>query len=101
MRSPELIQEQIAKLKEIKPNVRKTSMFGDNHHDAIDAQIDVLENKFTATRVDDHYGLDETNEDEERSQNVYDSAFEAYEWLFERSDILPTDGWTELLVTPQ
>lgn len=101
MRPVELIQEQVNKLKEIKPSVRKTSAFGDNHHDAIDAQIDVLENKLTLTKIDQHYGVDDTMEDEdEQPQNVYDAAVEAYEWLFERSEDLPSDGWKELIMEP-
>ena len=47
MRTGKEIAAEIAKLKKMKPDVRKTSMFGDNHHDAIDAQVDVLERKLT------------------------------------------------------
>jgi hypothetical protein len=100
MRSPELIQDQISKLQDMKPNVRKTSSFGDNHHDAIDAQVDVLRNKLTLSKVEQHYAVDDTNEDDERSESVYEAAVEANEWLFERTDVLPSDGWKELLLTP-
>ena len=43
MRVKKQIDKEIAALKKMKPNVRRSSAFGDNHHAAIDAQIDVLE----------------------------------------------------------
>ncbi len=68
----EQIKAEIAALKEIKPRVRKTSTFGDNHHDAIDAQIEVLENRWDDDQIEENYP-DEGN--------VRDAAFDARNWL--------------------
>ena len=90
MRTGKEIAAEIAKLKKMKPNVRKTNMFGDNHHDAIDTQVDVLERKLTPVRCWDEFVGD--------SDNVQSAANEAAEWLAGSTDDLPSDGWKELLV---
>lgn len=71
MRTKEEIQATIAKLQEMKPNVRRTTFFGDNNHAAIDAQIWVLENEASEDEV-----YDEFDTDHER-----DNALEAAAWL--------------------
>ena len=90
MRTGKEIAAEIAKLKKMKPDVRKTSMFGDNHHDAIDAQVDVLERKLTLDQCWDEFADDR--------ENVQSAANEAAEWLAGLTDDLPSAGWKELLV---
>ena len=89
MRTGKEIAAEIATLKKMKPDVRKTSMFGDNHHDAIDAQVDVLERKLTLDQCWDEFADDR--------ENVQSAANEAAEWLDGSTDDLPSDGWKELL----
>lgn len=97
MRSTEEIQEEIATLKKIRPTVRRQSMFGDDHHDAIDGQLDVLENLWDEDEVCDR--CDNAAEDEPHSaENVRDSMLEAVHWLHEETDERPSEGWKELVV---
>lgn len=94
MRTLSQIEAEINALKTIKPNVLKGSNFSGNHHDAIDAQIHVLENRTSINEIYDTYG-DEGLED--FAQNVLDSAIEAHEWL--QLDAKPSlaDEWQELV----
>jgi hypothetical protein len=95
MREQSVINEEIAKLKEMKPTVLKSSAFGDNHHDAIDAQIDVLEGSLSRDDIYAHYGDEDTDE---FAQNVLDSALEAFDWRFEYNEqAAPTEGWKDLV----
>lgn len=93
------INAEIASLLRIKPSVRETSAFGDNHHDAIDAQIAVLEKRMTCHEVYDEYG-DETDS---FAQNVLDEALEAHAWMMgerggHKKYESPAGSWQELLV---
>ncbi len=63
-------------LKTIKPNVLKSSTFGDSHHDAIDAQITVLEHPGISGE-----DIDQNQEDGEWADNVADAAREALDWI--------------------
>lgn len=102
----EQIEEEIKKLTKMKPNVKRTSIFGDNHHDAIDAQIDVLKNRWTEDNVYDNYPSQEDLEaiadhgeeidDTAYPSNVSDGALEASQWMFYGGD-KPSDGWKELI----
>ena len=85
----EKIAAEIRKLREMKPRVRKYSVFGDNHHAAIDAQIDVLENRTTCDEIWDDCG--------DAAENVRDSMIEAANWLEDDSELLPSAGWVELI----
>ncbi len=73
--TPEQIKAEIEALKAIKPNIIKHSAFGDDHHAAIDAQIDVLEHHLTNNLIFDKY-----EDEEDLSQNVLDSALDAMRW---------------------
>ena len=89
MRTEKEIKAEITRLKTMKPNVRRASMFGDNHHDAIDAQVDVLDRKLTPEQCWDEFADDR--------ENIQESAREAAEWLVGDTDDLPSKGWKELL----
>ena len=72
------IQLQIEGLKKMKDNLPKFSVFGDNNHAPIDAQISVLEGK----RKADYYYEDETSDEYNDGDNeVYFAAEKAEEWL--------------------
>jgi hypothetical protein len=77
------IEQEIAALEKMKPTVLEKSGFGDNHHDAIEAQLEVLRNRWTDDDdVDENYGDDD--------DNVSGAAREAMNWL-------NGDGETETL----
>lgn len=91
----EQIAEQIAKLKEIKPTVRRRSSFGDDHHEAIDGQVRVLEKGMTEDQI---YNYFEPPGDEEQGRNVLDAALEARRWLDGEQDSPdPVASWQELV----
>ena len=95
--SAKQIKAEIETLKIIKPTVLMESMFGDNHHDAIDAQIDVLMNGMTE---DDIYDTFVTLEDPLKgcADNVGDAMVEAARWVNgESEDGTPSNGWKELV----
>lgn len=89
------VKAEIEKLREMKPTVRQFSMFGDDHHKSIDAQIKVLERGFDEDDVYDRYD-DRTN-----SQ---DSALEAAWWRSGDENYVedgpPSDQWKGLVVKP-
>ncbi len=95
------IYDQISGLAAIKPTVRRKSLFGDDHWEAIDAQIYVLVHRPSEAEVDARFGLDSSldDEDQDMSQNTYDSAMDALSWL---EGTLKTDlvsAWKELVKT--
>lgn len=74
----DVVEAEIKALTELKPTVLQRSMFGDNHHDAIDAQIAVLQDGMGMDTVLQSYGDEEADEFQ---QNVLDAAIEAYDWM--------------------
>lgn len=86
------IDAEIADLKAIKPKVRQFSMFGDNHHAAIDAQVEVLEKDPPEEEIH------ENADSEGWPDNIRDAAIEARHWLdgeFEYPHLV--DAWKELV----
>ena len=86
----------IARLKEMKPGVRRTSAFGDDHHRAINAQVEVLTQNLSEDDIYDRWSS---------VDNVKDAALEARAWIDGESDPLldganPAEGWTELYTPP-
>ncbi len=53
--TPEEIKKEIKALEEMQPKVKRFSAFGDDHHEAIDAQLDVLKNDLTDDEIDEQY----------------------------------------------
>ncbi len=81
-------KKMIADLKAIKPTVRRQNVFGDNHHDAIDAQLDVLEKALGEDEIYDAFG---------RTDNVRDGALEALAWRNgEKMEFGLLESWQEL-----
>ncbi len=87
-RNKEEIKKEAETLREMKPRVRQFSAFGDDHHAAIDAQIEVLEMGLNDDDVYDRF--------EDEGQNVLDEALHAYEWLTGENENAPSVGWAEL-----
>lgn len=82
------IQAEVAKLKEMRPNVRHYTAFGDNNHAAIWAQINVMEEDLDE---DDVYSFYDDNE------HVLGAALAAWEWLCGTENDAPSIGWAPLI----
>jgi hypothetical protein len=68
------IAQEIAALEKMKPTLLPHSKFGDDHHEAIEAQLEVLRNRWDEDDdVDENYG--------DAEDNVRDAAKDAMEWL--------------------
>jgi hypothetical protein len=89
------IKAEIKKLKKMKPSVRMTSMFGDNHHDAIDAQIEVLEDWGFFFDYDAIYNKEEEGEWKE---NVRSAAIAALDWMNGDEPMAPSEDWESLVI---
>lgn len=87
------IDKEIKSLTEMKPNVRHFRGFGDDHHTAIDAQIDVLTNHMTDSEIFDRYGAEDTD----GPQNVQDAALDARSWLDGNRQGTLSEEWQELV----
>jgi hypothetical protein len=95
MKTKEQIDLEIAKLNELKPATREKSLFGDDHHAAIDAQVTVLSDYMDLHDIYESYGDESTDE---FYQNVLDGAIAAYEWMMDGGGAYaaPSEGWSEL-----
>lgn len=91
MKSPKEVAEEVSALKEMKPKVRKFSIFYDNHHAAIEAQIEVLEDKLDESEIFSKLDSGEWTEHQR------ESASEALAWLNEEADEAPSIGWKDLV----
>jgi hypothetical protein len=69
------VDEEIIKLKQLKPKVRQMTAFGDDNHAAIDIQIEVLNGSLDE---DDIY---QQHDDEDITEHEKDNALEAISWL--------------------
>ena len=92
------IDEEIAKLKTMKPTVLRQSMFGDDHHEAIDAQIEVLTERMSEDEIYDKYPSVEENEFDGVADNISSSAHEAAMWMEGYDeDGSPSEQWQSLV----
>lgn len=89
MRTPEEVQIEVGKLTEMKPKIRHFSFFGDNNHNAVQAQIDVLKDDMDEDEIYDMEG--------DWTQHEIDNALEARRWLDEESEEAPSSGWESLV----
>jgi hypothetical protein len=88
------IEAEIETLRTMKPTVLMESMFGDNHHDAIDAQIDVLANGLTEDDIYDIFVPLEEDPLKGCADNVRDAMLEAAQWVNgESEDGAPSKNW--------
>jgi len=85
----EQVQEEIKKLKEMKPNVRHYASFGDDNHAAIEVQIRVLEQGLGSNAIYDRWDMEEY---------LIENALEAHYWTEQGGDP-PSgpDGWGSLI----
>jgi hypothetical protein len=91
--STEEIADQVAALRSIKPRVLHKSAFNEDHHAAIDAQIQVLVEGLNDRQIEGRFGRSPSN--------IYDAVQEARSWLDGKelegggSDL--TEQWKELV----
>jgi hypothetical protein len=92
------IDKEIAALEDIKPKTIHYSAFGDNHWDAIDAQIEVLQDRLTDREIDDKCIYEDDPDNGEWEESVADAARSARSWLDGRLDDYDDliSGWKEL-----
>ena len=96
MKTNEQIDAEIEALRKMKPNVRRRSGFGDDHHHAIEAQMSVLREKMSIDEIYEAYGDEDADEFE---QNVLDEAIAAHDWMMGglAEDNAPSVGWVDLV----
>jgi hypothetical protein len=93
-KSHEQINNEINALRTIKPTVRKTNAFHEDNHEAIDAQIAVLEERMSHDDVYDTWGDEDTDE---FSQHLLDAALRACDWMsgdLAESEGSPSSDWS-------
>jgi hypothetical protein len=93
MRTQAEILAEADTLETMKPTVRSSSAFGDDHHAAIDAQVQVLRDRMTQDDIYDTWG-DEDADD--FAQNVLDEALATHEWMHGHGPA-PHEGWADLV----
>lgn len=86
-KTPEEINAEIKTLESIKPNVRRSSSFGDNNHAAIDGQLKALRGKWDENDV----------YDADMPENVTDAAIEAVSWVNGDEEMSPSESWKPLI----
>lgn len=89
----EEVAQEAARLRAIKPKVRQFSMFGDDNHAAIEAQLDVLESRLK----DEHAIFKRYLANEGEDEHNRTAALSAWDWMqgVER-DITPSSEWESL-----
>lgn len=91
-KSDEEIAAEIAALTAMKPTVRQFSVFQDDHHAAIDAQIDVLTQRMDMDALETEFG--------DSADNIREEAIDAHDWLhgLQSNDMLkPSENWLSLV----
>ena len=93
----EQIKNEIEKLTEIKPRVRHFSMFGDDNHKCIEAQIKVLTDNLSYEQIENKWG-GEVCDENAPALSLYDNATGARAWLDGESDEESlVEGWRSLV----
>ena len=90
MRNKKEIDIEIQKLEKMKPRVRQFTVFGDDNHKAIDAQIKVLRHGKTEREVYEEY-------EDVASEAVLESAAFAAKWAEGKEDEAPSKDWAPLI----
>lgn len=99
------IQTEIARLKEMRPLITPTSMFGDDNLQGLDDQVWVLEERASENDVYDRFDElteeedpnGDLNQDEGRSMERASNAAEVARWLTGDHQERPSDNWYSIL----
>lgn len=103
MRNDVAVNAEIARLVKMKSRVRQRTAFGDDNHDAIDAQILVLTNRADNDEVYDRFGPSHDDKGKESFEftdscdHKLQAALEALMWLEGETKEAPSKGWKELM----
>jgi hypothetical protein len=92
-RTQDEINTEIAKLKAMKPKIRKTTFFGDDNLEAIQADIDLL--------TDPEHDIAKINEEgtDEFSEHLQSTLEATLNWLEgDDTDGTPSEQWASLIV---
>jgi hypothetical protein len=87
-------------LAKMKPKVLRRSSFGDDHHAAIDAQIEVIKEMHDEDRIFSMFDPNSVGngESEIAAENILSAARDARNWMDgESEDGPPSKSWKELL----
>ena len=90
-KTQEEINIEVKKLEEMKPNVRHFTIFGDDNHEAIDAQLDALKNDIEEDTTYDW------QDDEEFSEHACEAARQAVQWRDGEESEPPSESWAPLV----
>ncbi len=102
------IKAEIKKLKAMKPFIPVKSMFGDNNHNSIDADIAVMEKNLTEEQIEERYlprdeDGDDTEDDHEsgKTSDIEHSARMTRYWMDgeKQGDGAPSKGWESLAMS--
>lgn len=84
------ISKEIEALKALKQTVLQYSIFGDDYHERLDAQIAVLEERLSEDQAFDRFG---DSENPGATVDIVCDAAEAARWLTGEEENPPSDGW--------
>lgn len=90
------ISAEIKALRKMKPTVLARSAFGDDHHAAIDAQIETLDKGLSQGVIYDRSYLMEDKEDY-FADNQLERALDARRWMDGEDSEKPSSGWKSLI----
>jgi len=82
------VSDEIKKLRDMKPNVRRFTAFGDDNWRRIEVQIAVLERNMDENDIGIYTDPDENSQ-----------AYDAIQWREGEIDESPSDGWKSLVRT--
>jgi hypothetical protein len=95
IKKPSEIAAERVTLEVMKPNVLRRNMFGEDHHEAIDAQIAVLTNVMDMDAIEAAWGDDTADE---YADHVHMAAISAHDWMMGLStEPAPSVDWQELV----
>lgn len=100
MKTAAEITAEFDKLVDLKPKVRRFTAFGDDNHQAIEAQLEVLDKRLSKDEIYDQFGLtgdDDIDADEGRDEHTLDNALQALNWIEGDSDTSPSEDWRSLV----
>lgn len=87
------VKAEIENLKELKPKIQQYSMFGDDNHKHLDAQVQVLQKRMTEEQV---YEKFEDSDNPDSTSDIVSNARDAAMWLIGEEEA-PSKGWQSLV----
>lgn len=90
------IDGEIEWLKANKQKIRRFTMFGDDNHASVDAQIRALEGKFTEEQIYDEWPAEDAGGDP-ANDGIRDSALSAINWRDGHERVSPSKNWQGLV----